>query len=494
MLDLFSRDPSEMLCGGRYSRKIDLYDHLLRELSKIADLVFFEDGTLIHQKLDVWKQRQDRKYGNCIDVMENIYKEIPLNIIVAFNPHDIPKTTMHRKIIEEKAKKYGKLIKSELKDCDTEIARFAINNQRVLAVLADDTDFLIFPGKWRYFSVRNLNYLSFETMEYNRIALRRYLNLNDDQLIILSSINGNDIVNFDEVIPFHRALIGFKHRFCNARFPALADFIRSTSLEEIVRQLSYHVAPECLRLFPESVDMYQLNFTHVMEDDPLLKMLRKKDYFFILEIIKQNLQTFTTCYFDMRVDCFKNFFSAYSMLLRKQIGIVMKNGYIGNFYELVTKTSHENSYHKNDLKPIHPETPLPPLIELIDREKFPQYDSYRFGLALWTLGNKSFNLESIPSNYLLDILTLTFLSENGFISVAEADLVLMSIFAVETKMIPDHHITPPSVINPRAFHIAFLFTKFHLFVEHSLEVTGLKDLTVILLNFMSRSKFLKIPS
>lgn len=388
---------------------------------------------------------------------------------------------MHRTIIEETAKKYGKLIKSELKDCDTEIARFACNNPRVLAVLADDTDFLIFPGKWRYFSMRAMDVCTYETMEYSRVALRRHLNLTDDQLIILSSISGNDIVKFEEVRPFHEALIGFKHKFCNARFPALADFIRQSSLEQLVQQLSYHVLPKCLRLFPESVDMYQLNYIHAEENDPLLNFLRTKDYFFTLEVLKKNLQTFTICYFDMRKDCFKNFFEAYSALLRKQIGIITHDNRNGNYYELVTKSAHGSAYQKNDLTPIYPNVQLPPLIEWLDREKHPQYNPYRFGLAMWTVSEKPYrNLHEIPSNYLLDILCLTFLTENGFINIAEADLVLLSIFAVETKMIPDYHITPPNILNPRAFQIAFLFTKFHFFIEHSLEATGLKDLTVII--------------
>lgn len=479
LLDLFSRNAAELLCGGRYTKYQEYYDHLFKGLSEHADLVFFEDGTLMHQKLDVWKERQNNKYSNCIEVMESIYKGVPLNIIVTVNPHNIPKTTMHRTIIEETAKKYGKLIKSELKDCDTEIGRFAVNNQRVLAVLADDTDFLIFPGKWRYFSVRSMNVCTYETMEYSRVALRRFLNLTDDQLIILSSINGNDIVKFDEVMPFHEALIGFKHKFCNVRFPALADFIRRSSLEELVRQLSYHVAPKCLKQFPESVDMYQLNYKHADENDPLLKFLRTKDYFFILEVLKRSLQTFTTCYFDMRYDCFKNYFGAYSMLLRKQIGIVMHNNRNGNYYELVTKSAHGSAYQKNDLTPIYPNISLPSLIEWIDRDNYPQHNPYRFGLLMWTVSDKPYkNLHEIPSCYLLDILVLTFLSENGFITIEEADLVLLSLFAVATNMIPDHHITPPSILNPRAFHIAFLFTKFHFFIEHSLEVTGLKNLTV----------------
>lgn len=479
MLDLFSKNAAELLCGGRYTKYQEYYEHLISGLSEMADLVFFEDGTLMKQKLDTWKERQDRKYGNCIEFMDNIYNAVPLNIIIAVNPHNIPKTTMHRTIIEEMAKKYGKLIKSEFKDCDTEIGKFAYKNKRVLAVMADDTDFLIFPGKWRYFSMRSLNVCTFETMEYSRVALRQFLNLTDDQLIILSSICGNDIVKFEEVVPFHEALIGFKHKFCNVRFPMLADFIRESSLEHLVQQLSYHVIPSCLKLFPESVDMYQLNYTHAEENDPTIKFLREKDYFFIVEILKKNLQTFTTCYFDMRVECFKNFFVAYSTLLRKQIGIIMHNNRNENYYELVTKLSHGSAYQKNDLTPIYPNIQLPPLIQWVDPNNFPQFNPHRIALVLWTISNKNYtNVPEIPSNYLLDILNLTFLTDNGFITVDEADLILLSIYSVETKMIPDFHITPPNILNPRAFHIAFLFTKFHFFIEHSLEVCGLKDLTV----------------
>lgn len=448
----------------------------------MADLVFFEDGTLLEQKVDTWIQRQNNKYNNSINVLNCLESETNVDDALR-SCKQIPRTTAHRTIIEEIAKKNGRLIKSTSRDCDSEIATYAAEHS-TLAILADDTDFLIFAGKWRIFSVKqiNLRTRNFETMEYNREALRRFLRLSDDQLILLATFNGNDIIKYENVRDFHKAVIGPGHDFCNLRINTLANFIRTHSLEDMIRQISYHVHPDCLKLLGESVEMYNISSDDDNNEDTennLMRFCMSKDFFFISEILKLNIKTFTLSYTDLRQPNMQKLPHAYIKLLRKQIGIVLMHEQKGNDTRLITKLSHEEDYKINRITPIFPGIYLPPLIELIDRDHYRQHDKLRFELLAWTISeNPSKALYSIPPNYLLDVLVLIFLLENELITLDEAYLVLLTIDADEKKFLVNSHIPKIRQLSPRATQVSFMFTKFHLFLQHSLEVTGLKDLMV----------------
>jgi hypothetical protein len=79
-----------------------------------------------------------------------------------------------------------------------ETAAFATKNN-ALAVIADDSDYLIYKGNWRYWSARQLDLNDLSTMEYDRRALWDCLNLSEDQMKIFATIAGNDIIKYNEV-------------------------------------------------------------------------------------------------------------------------------------------------------------------------------------------------------------------------------------------------------------------------------------------------------
>ena len=142
---------------------------------------------------------------------------------------DYPKTISHSKIAKGLAKKYGTFNKAMDRECDTEMAKFACKNSRVIAILAEDSDFLIYPGNWKYFSIRSLDQETLSTKEYSRTALRKTLKLNDKELVILSTLNGNDVITFKDTFRFHKSLI--KERYNPAlRFPAIAQYIKDRQL------------------------------------------------------------------------------------------------------------------------------------------------------------------------------------------------------------------------------------------------------------------------
>jgi hypothetical protein len=179
-----------------------------------------------NDKLDHWMKSNHEKYIEAMQVMDMINEGEKLKEICG-KFREIQRSTSHLKIVEETAKKYGKLIKTITQECDTEIAKYA-SEKRAFAVLAEDSDFLIFKGDWKYFSLHDLDIFRLTTKEFNKKALWNHLGLeNFYQMAMLATMAGNDLMEFDEVKRFHSRLLrnlGWSYSVDN-KFKAIADFV-----------------------------------------------------------------------------------------------------------------------------------------------------------------------------------------------------------------------------------------------------------------------------
>lgn len=233
LVTVLTSDFEWTLCGGRYNKFREILEELLTKLSEHAKLVFFKDGPVVDQKLSTWIRRHSEKYHEAFGLMQKIYNGDSLKEVIEADRKDreIPRLAP-KEMMENIARKYGEVRVTFTRECDSEIARYAHNNSKVLAIIADDSDFLIYPnsGHWRYFSLRNINLATLETFEFSRPALRNYLNVNDKELVIVSTLNGNDIIKFEKVRDnFHVKMDSFKHRFADFRFLKLAECARNIS-------------------------------------------------------------------------------------------------------------------------------------------------------------------------------------------------------------------------------------------------------------------------
>ena len=214
-------------------------------------------------KLTEWMKRQNERYYKSICIIDKINQNYSLDDIIN-SERDMPSVTSHLYIVEVLAEKYGSLTLSINRECDAEMAQFAYRNPRVLAILADDSDFLIYPGNWRYFSLRDLNQESLQTMEYNRHALRDYLQLNDNELILLSTLNGNDVIRFDDTFRFHKSLIQQRNNAA-LRFSAMADFIKDSRIlqsrdlyRDVARLIYGNNSQSCVQKIRDSFEFYDI--------------------------------------------------------------------------------------------------------------------------------------------------------------------------------------------------------------------------------------------
>jgi hypothetical protein len=207
-----------------------------------------------------------------------------------------------------------------------------------------------------------------------------------------------------------------------------------------------------------------------------LQFCRESYFDFSFSTLQQLPKNFTLHYYDLRLKDCPNLFTVASELFRKQIGILLQHKNEKICYEICTKKKHSESYQQFRVDPIYPNERVPPLLEFLTRDDHPEHDNLRFKLLKWMIDEqklKSHDLSTIPTNYFLDILVLVWLTRNDFITTIEADLILLAIKHVELDLLPQNLEAPP-IVHPRAFRVSFLFTKFHMTLERSLEVIGLK--------------------
>lgn len=80
-------------------------------------------------------------------------------------------------------------------EADFEIVLYATKHN-ALAILSDDTDFLIFSGPWRLWSAHGVHIaepMQLRTTEIDRMKFKRALKLTTEQLPLFASLYGNDI-------------------------------------------------------------------------------------------------------------------------------------------------------------------------------------------------------------------------------------------------------------------------------------------------------------
>ena len=200
-VSFMNRNMSELLCGGRHRQYCEIFNKFFQSLKDAgAELVFFEDGAVQETKNEEWCKRQDSKYKNTmvhikeIDCLERLEKVIQFSENKA-SP-EIPRISTFLYALEICAETLGKLVRSVTVECDLEMAEYATKND-ALAVLTDDTDFLIFPGNWFHWSVNEINETEMTTKKYDRKKLRMMLTLKDHQMPILATLAGNDIVPYE---------------------------------------------------------------------------------------------------------------------------------------------------------------------------------------------------------------------------------------------------------------------------------------------------------
>lgn len=284
---LLATDKREAICGGRHDLYRQQFEDFLIRLSVFAKLVFFSDGSVVEAKIDKWFSRQDERHRDSIIVTEDVKKSIPLSQIIE-KRKNIPKATFDLPMFEIIARKYGQLFVTLSAECDAELVQYANKNRSVLAIFSNDSDFLIFEGNWRYFATNQLDIKTLTTAEFNRKALRKQLDLDDNQMKILATLCGNDVIKYEDVKRFHEENCGHN---IEPKFNWIAKHVKENLNQEenfvidiITSKIYKNKSPEMRKIIKKSLMQYDtVSFFWIENNKCELKS--KKLYFRVFNLI-----------------------------------------------------------------------------------------------------------------------------------------------------------------------------------------------------------------
>lgn len=360
-----NRDKIAQICGGRYKQLQNQFEAFCQAmLAAGARLAFFIDGPHQTKKDEVWFQRRDETYSNALQIFDNIYSGLDLNTIAQnVGDRNIGSVSIS-KTFEEICKRLGYFKTSIQSECDLELAQYAVQNN-ALAILGQDTDFLIFEGNWQYWSTEFLDWKTLTTICYNRPALRGHLGLSQEQMCLFATLAGNDIVKFDSLKNFHQNM-----RPYFKKFNYIADFVRgvSASPRKLTKSNYESIANKCfgssnnqnVELLRQSIQSYDVNLqlptTDIKErgygENCIFILLAGIPYTMILE------------YVDRRVKEFTSIVDIFIPLLERQAGIVLQQHDDNIKCSVIAKLSHRDAHAEITIKPKYPNGKTDALIKI----------------------------------------------------------------------------------------------------------------------------------
>ncbi|XP_058825354.1 constitutive coactivator of PPAR-gamma-like protein 1 [Topomyia yanbarensis] len=480
------RDLAGLLCGGRYNQVEFLLNQFYTRLKGLdVSLVFYYDGPVQQTKYDTWTKRQDNKYQDMIKITDAV-KSMDLRDIVMRFQASIPSCTTYP--VKSLAKKYGSLKTSIERECDQELAAYA-NAVHAIAVISNDTDFMIFEGTWRYWSSKDLNLETLTTYEYNRAALVNHLQLTYKQMPLFATLGGNDIVQYDEVRRFHNMLNPRQM----PKFYKLANFVRQCSRGESLQSVLSRafgraaVNDDLMYRFQKSLEFYDTNYPASSlnpTDDPVIERIKNLEDTFVYQIYIGKSVNLTGFFLDMRpAELGARFPQMALQIVLRQAGIIQYHRQMlpgCSTCSVVLKLNHDIGYSLQEY-PVEfpPNITPPPMLDLLSADPDVCASLYetKMRLLVWivssTLDHQQ--IQRIPKAFRLTVVTIYYLLENRMFKLFEADLLLRVAYDVHFSTYNFQQIPYPKKLNIRAFHVAFIFIKFFTHFVRVLRLLRLEE-------------------
>lgn len=362
-------DPIERFCGGNYKKLHDIFDKFFEVLTNAGGkLVFFGDGPIHESKVHTWFQRRNVDYTKCctiFDVVDNASLNMIANFVfkkIEFSPSMKPAFMD----LIQLCKKYGIFRVAIGMECDTRIAKYATENN-ALAVFGNDTDYVIYEGNWRYWSVKDLDLINqnWNTFEFNKEALRDYLNLSDKDMILFSVICGNDVIPYKCLRRLHKRIHQRYNnndcdRYNKIYFLDIAKYVKMFSnsltvakIQLLSEEIFSSQSDENLALIYEAIKFYDINIETQFTDLLLQQAAIHNDVFY--GILDGLPYSFSLPLYDLRRNDFLPFHEIVFPLLARQVGLIRQHKNEKSYLQIVeTKISHDAPFTTINLYPEYP--------------------------------------------------------------------------------------------------------------------------------------------
>lgn len=255
----FGANKIELNLGGRQHQYLQQFERFVTRLIEAgANLAFFSDGHLQESRNHVWCQRRNVEFTDALDCIASNESTNGKVVARAFLKRRFGCKTIVKslfKLIQDK--NYGQLIVSTHIDCDLAIAKYACESS-ALAVIASDSDFLIFDGSFQWWHSNSMDMANMTVNCFDRTKLLTLLNLSRTQMTYLATIAGNDQTSdlvrkpsdFIAIADFCRSL---ERQPCKQIY---ADIVRFMQIDQ---RMDRNKAIDCVTKSIESYDLANVN-------------------------------------------------------------------------------------------------------------------------------------------------------------------------------------------------------------------------------------------
>lgn len=357
-----SKNYDDVICGGRHQIALNAWINILNAFNATgAKLVFFSDLNIQVNKIEEWMNRRDAEFK----IYTNLYDKIQAGKTV----QQILDEQIERKALSSTfygmaviAQNYGEFNYSTQHECDLEAAQYA-NQNNAIAVITNDTDFLIFDGRWKFWSSQEFQITQTNQIvidEYNRNGIANLFSLSRRQLPLFATLIANDFTHsyYNQLGRFAASLGPMKFKFQNiARYVRQVNShpLSDSDIKKIVRQVFNCSDMETVDLVKESLKSYNINFQPANITDPLEKKLLHTKMYRPYMSNMCSIHGLTMGFYDLR-GCEPNKglpFLAIDWLKRRK-GILRHKHKSNYSFILLAKRSFHIEYVDTEEMPIYP--------------------------------------------------------------------------------------------------------------------------------------------
>lgn len=423
------RDETGIVLGGRHPLYMGVYRKFLAGLQGAgAKLVFFAVGRKLNDEPHIFIPKREQDYLKHVKLLKNIDKNLPIRSILSRKNHPVPdirSTFAVEHNLIKLCKQYGELHYNYVRH-NQEIVQYANEHgDDVLAIIAGDTDYLVFEGNFEYWPAIRLNFRDSTGVRVNRELILNELELTQQQLAMVGALSGSIYLPgyIDKMKEFYTRLRKDDTKF--SKIPDLAEYVRRMPQTQVNDELQFDlefVAKDIfgddytegeLNAIKNGLAIYNLKFNIPTVADPLLRTLMHRDRLLYKLQTDDIFNVRDIVYIDYENVRSKTYDELVCPLLQRILGILFGEKCDSAFTrKICMKFSHDDPYEVVEQTPIYP----PKVLRIPFKVIYEEHDKNqpkKWRLLMWTLGIEDCGwdaLKNLPNDRLITpVATLMYL-------------------------------------------------------------------------------------
>lgn len=398
------RDETGMVHGGRHPIYISVFRKFLSGLKNAgAILIFFAVGNKLNEEPHIFIPKREEEYRKHVKLLKRIDEYVPIRKILDMKNRVVPdiRATLS---VEHNAlklgKQYGEVYINYVRH-NQEIAQYAnTHKEDVLAIIAGDTDFLVFEGEFEYWPAIKLNLKELMGVRVCRQTVWDELDVTPQQLAMVGALAGSIYLPHytDELKAFYERIEHAGPEF--SKIPDLAAYVRKIQqttkddkqsvqfdVETVARDVfGDDYAEEELNTIKNGLTIYNLKFSIPRTNDLLLRQLKRHDRLLYKLLTDKVFNVRDITYIDFENVRNRTYAELVCPLLQRMLGILFSEKYGTEFTRAICmKFSHEDPYEAVEETPCYPPDDLRmPFRSLYDNRS--NEPPHKWRLFLWTIG------------------------------------------------------------------------------------------------------------